>query len=72
MANICELLINVVNVNRLKLLISLNQKVRSRITLSIVGLHGQKTAGGEVEPNLFVNHVERGKPVFSPTMASLP
>ena len=52
MANKCEPLLNVVKLNRLKLLISLNQKVCSRITLSIVGLHGQITAGREVEPNL--------------------
>ncbi|RRN54823.1 hypothetical protein EI218_01085 [Streptococcus suis] len=52
MANKCEPLLNVVKLNRLKLLISLNQKVCSRITLSIVGLHGQMTAGREVEPNL--------------------
>ena len=31
MRNICELLINVVNDNRLKMLISLNQKVRGMV-----------------------------------------
>lgn len=40
MVNENESLINVVKANRLKLLISLNQKVCSRITLCIVGLHG--------------------------------
>lgn len=33
--------------------------VRSRITLSIVGLHGQMTAGGEVEPNLSIMSIKR-------------
>ncbi|WP_317368558.1 hypothetical protein [uncultured Tyzzerella sp.] len=54
MVNENELLINVVNLNRLKLLISLNQKVYSWITLYIVGLHGHKTVGEEVEPNLSI------------------
>ena len=54
MVNENELLINVVKLNRLKLLISLNQKVYSWITLYIVGLHGHKTVGEEVEPNLSI------------------
>ena len=49
-----ELLINVVKVKGLKLLISPNQKVCSRITLSTLELHGHKTAGGEAEPNLSI------------------
>jgi hypothetical protein len=40
MVNVSELLINVVNDNRLKLLASLNQKVRSRLTHYILGSHG--------------------------------
>lgn len=54
MVNINELLINVVKVKGLKLLISPNQKVCSRITLSTLELHGHKTAGGEAEPNLSI------------------
>lgn len=42
MVNICELLINAVMMNRPKLLTGLNQKVCSRITLSSLGLHGQR------------------------------
>lgn len=41
MVNVCELLINAVMMNKPKLLTGLNQKVRSRITLSSLGLHGQ-------------------------------
>jgi len=38
MTNICELLINVVMVNRPKLLSGLNQKVRGRISRLIFGI----------------------------------
>jgi hypothetical protein len=42
MADICEFPINAVNVNRLKLLRSLNQKVGSGITSCRLGLRGRK------------------------------
>lgn len=59
--------------NKPKQLIGLNQKVRSRLFLSIVGIHGQKTAGVEVEPKLSaVYQEEHGKPVLSPEMAGEP
>ena len=40
--------ISFVKVNKPKQLIGLNQKVRSRLFLSIVGIHRQKTAGVKV------------------------
>jgi len=60
-------------VNKPKQLTGLNQKVRSRLFLSTVGIHGQKTAGVEVEPKLSaVYQEEHGKPVLSPEMAGEP
>ena len=39
-------LINVVNRNRPKMLIGLNQKVHSGLTHFVFGLHGQNAVGG--------------------------
>ena len=59
--------------NKPKQLTGLNQKVRSRLFLSREGIHGQKTAGVEVEPKLSVVYQEEhDKPVLSPEMAGEP
>ena len=50
MVNVSELLINPVSRKMPKLLIGINQKVCGRITLSLVGLRRQSTAGEEAEP----------------------
>ena len=41
MTNICELLINIVIFNKLKVLISLGQKARSGLPFCFMGAHGQ-------------------------------
>ena len=67
MANICELLINVVKVNRLKLLISLNQKVCSRMFSCKLGTHGQtRLPADRWHLTYTVDYVKRVKPALSP------
>ena len=67
MANICELLINVVKANRLKLLISLNQKVCSRMFSCKLGTHGQTRLPADRRHLTYtVDYVKRVKPALSP------
>lgn len=54
MVNICELLINIVIPDKLKMLTGLNQKVSGLLSPSILGIHGHKATGGEAEPNPFI------------------
>ena len=49
MTNACESTINPVKANRLKVLTSLNQKVRGRLPLSTLGAHGHDDRRGRVE-----------------------
>jgi hypothetical protein len=52
MVNTCEPLINAVKFNRLKMLISLNQKVRSTVWSPVAcSIMGTKTTGGQRAPN---------------------
>ncbi|MCY1362433.1 hypothetical protein D9M68_690840 [compost metagenome] len=51
MGNICELLINVVNIAVPKLLIGTNQKVSGRLSRSKIGIRRHMTIGGEAGPN---------------------
>ena len=70
MANICELLINVVKANRLKLLISLNQKVtQSDAPFHDGGTWTTRLPAERRNLTRTVNYVKRGKPVFSPAKA---
>nr|WGO49170.1 hypothetical protein [Citrobacter freundii] len=51
MTNKRELPINAVKNDRLKMLISLNQKVCGGLLLYSLGAHGQTATGGEVKSN---------------------
>jgi hypothetical protein len=53
MANICEPLLNVVNIDKPKMLKGLNQKVNDLLCKSKVCTHGKTIIGGKVEPNPF-------------------
>jgi hypothetical protein len=68
MVNVCELLINVVRTNKLKTLISLNQKVRGEVWRASPSRTVDKTATGEqAGPKPSVGtYAERGKPTRLP------
>ena len=72
MANKCEPLLNVVKLNRLKLLISLNQKVCSRMFPCKLGTHGQTGLPADRRHLTYtVDYVKRGKPALSPIFGKL-
>jgi hypothetical protein len=57
MVNTCELLINVVNLNKLKMLISFNQKVRGWLSLFQIATRRHKTYGEQAEPNPSISYI---------------
>jgi len=66
MNNKSELLINIVTLNKPKILTGLTQKGRSRIIPSRLGLHEQQNCrwNRQILTHSFVTYAEHGKPVF--------
>lgn len=52
--NICELLINLVTIEKPKLLLGFNQKVHGRLIRLTIGSRRQGTIGGKAEPKSVV------------------
>ena len=66
--NRCELPLNIVSLNKPKVLTGLNQKVCGRMLSYMVGAHGQQSHRwiGRVYPAR-VTYAEHGKPVSAPS-----